>query len=133
MNKTAEDRDGGGSPALRVLEDPATDRAVAMLRALAHPVRFRIMQLLADKERFGILDPTCCAADEVCVCRIHALFDLSGPAISHHLKLLRDAGLVDAKKSGIWVYYAVRPGALSLVNAAMAELEPVHPAAEDRA
>ena len=47
---------------------------------------------------------------EICVCDLTPAFDLSGPTISHHLKTLREAGLVDAERRGTWVYYRARPG-----------------------
>ena len=88
------------------------DQTVQVLKALAHPIRLRIMQLLADKRAFGLEDQSCCGTDEVCVCRITELFDVSMPTISHHLKLLREAGLVESRRDGVWIYYSVRTDAL---------------------
>jgi ArsR family transcriptional regulator, arsenate/arsenite/antimonite-responsive transcriptional repressor len=76
---------------------------VSILKALAHPVRLRIVQLLADKERLGLGEESCCAAMEVCVCRVNELFDLTLPTVSHHLKVLREAGLVETRRDGIWI------------------------------
>ena len=50
---------------------------------------------------------------EACPCDLDAAFDLSQPTISHHMKVLREAGLVDRHKRGVWVYYRVRPQALA--------------------
>ena len=51
-------------------------------------------------------------AGQVCVCELVPLFDVSQPTVSHHLRVLRDAGLVGSKKRGLWVYYFVVPGAM---------------------
>jgi len=59
---------------------------------------------LADPTRVGIINRLA-AADEVCVCDLTAAFDLCQPTISHHLRVLRDAGLVEASKRGTWSYY----------------------------
>ena len=67
----------------------------AVLRALADDTRLRIVSLLAA------------SSGPVCVCEIEARFDLSQPTISHHLKILRQAGLVSADKRGTWVYYGL--------------------------
>ena len=85
-----------------VIEDAALDATVRSLKALAHPIRLGIVQMLADKRSFGIDDESCCAQSEVCVCKITERFDVSMPTISHHLKLLREAGLVDTRRDGVW-------------------------------
>ena len=68
-----------------------------LLKALANPVRLRLMSLVASRE-----------GGEACVCDLNDAFDLSQPTISHHMKVLHEAGLVDRDKRGVWVYY--RPG-----------------------
>lgn len=95
------------------------EEVVRVLKALAHPIRYRIMRLLADKDHFGIADETCCERDEVCVCRIKDLFDIPAPTLSHHLKLLREAGLISGRREGVWIYYSIRPGALDGIVAAL--------------
>lgn len=68
-----------------------------VLKALADPVRLRIVSILA------------CATDgEVCACDLPALLDRSQPTISHHLGLLRDAGLVDRDQRGRWAWFSLR-------------------------
>src|ERR671916_359557 len=68
-------------------------------KALGDPVRLRLLSMIAS------------APDgEICVCDLTGAFDLTGPTISHHLKVLREAGLVDAERRGTWVYYRARPG-----------------------
>ena len=72
-----------------------------LLKALADPTRLRILSLLSRYE------------GEVCVFEIVESFTLEQPTISHHLRILRDAGLVDCRKKGLWAYYYVRRDALS--------------------
>jgi ArsR family transcriptional regulator, arsenate/arsenite/antimonite-responsive transcriptional repressor len=70
-------------------------------KALGDPVRLQLMSMIAS------------APDgEICVCELTPAFPLSGPTISHHLRTLREAGLVDAERRGTWVYYRARPGIL---------------------
>lgn len=85
-------------PALN--EDEAVGQA-RLLKALADPTRLRILSLLSRYE------------GEVCVFEIVESFTLEQPTISHHLRILRDAGLVDCRKKGLWAYYYVRRDALN--------------------
>jgi ArsR family transcriptional regulator, arsenate/arsenite/antimonite-responsive transcriptional repressor len=80
-------------------EDDAVVQA-RLLKALADPTRLRILSLLSRHE------------GEVCVFEIVESFTLEQPTISHHLRILRDAGLVDCRKKGLWAYYYVRREAL---------------------
>lgn len=112
------------------IKDGSDDRAVAVLRAVAHPIRFRIMRVLADKRRFGVDDDGCCPRRELCVCRINELFDISAPTLSHHLRLLRDAGLIEGRREGVWIYYAVRPEAISSLQSALGVITPYQPKEE---
>jgi ArsR family transcriptional regulator, arsenate/arsenite/antimonite-responsive transcriptional repressor len=73
-----------------------------LLKALADPVRLRLMSLVASRE-----------GGEACICDLNDAFELSQPTISHHMKVLHEAGLVDRDKRGVWVYYRVRPQALA--------------------
>lgn len=72
-----------------------------LLKALADPVRLRLMSLVASHE-----------GGEACVCDLNDAFELSQPTISHHLKLLHEVGLLDREKRGVWVYYRARTEAL---------------------
>jgi len=83
------------------LSAAAAERIAPLVKALADPVRLRLLSLVASH-----------ADGEACVCDLNDAFDLSQPTISHHLKLLHDAGLLDREKRGVWVYYRVNPGAL---------------------
>jgi ArsR family transcriptional regulator, arsenate/arsenite/antimonite-responsive transcriptional repressor len=82
------------------------ERVAPLLKALADPVRLRLMSLVASHE-----------GGEACVCDLNDAFDLSQPTISHHMKVLYDAGLVDREKRGVWVFYRVRPQALASLSA----------------
>jgi ArsR family transcriptional regulator len=82
------------------------EQVVPLLKALADPVRLRLMSLVASHE-----------GSEACVCDLNDAFDLSQPTISHHMKVLHDAGLVDREKRGVWVYYRARPQALASLGA----------------
>jgi len=77
-----------------------------LLKALADPVRLRLLSLVASYD-----------GQEACVCDLNDAFDLSQPTISHHLKMLHEAGLVDRSKRGVWVYYRVRAEAVSALGA----------------
>lgn len=81
-----------------------------LLKALADPTRLRILSLLSRHE------------GEACVCEIVENFTLEQPSISHHLRILRDAGLVDYRKKGLWAYYYVRREALTRAQDIIAHL-----------
>jgi ArsR family transcriptional regulator, arsenate/arsenite/antimonite-responsive transcriptional repressor len=82
------------------------EQVAPLLKALADPVRLRLMSLVASRP-----------GGEACVCDLNDAFDLSQPTISHHLKVLHEARLVDRDKRGVWVYYRVRPQALASLGA----------------
>lgn len=91
------------SPVTRApLSAEDADRAAHVLKALADPVRLRLLSLVASHED-----------GEACVCDLNDAFDLSQPTISHHLKQLHEAGLLQREKRGVWVYYRVSTGALA--------------------
>jgi ArsR family transcriptional regulator len=77
-------------------------------RRLADPVRLRLMSIIAS------------AGAEICVCDITCHFEVSAPTISHHLRVLREAGLVDCERRGTWVYYWPLPERLEWVSALLA-------------
>ncbi|HEX4728675.1 MAG TPA: metalloregulator ArsR/SmtB family transcription factor [Jatrophihabitans sp.] len=84
------------------LSAQAAERIVPLLKALADPVRLRLMSLVASHE-----------GGEACVCDLNDAFELSQPTISHHLKVLHEAGLLDRDKRGVWVYYRASAQALA--------------------
>ena len=88
------------------LSQEQAELVAALLKALADPVRLRLMSLIASHP-----------GGEACVCDLTAAFDLSQPTISHHLKVLHDAGLIDRDKRGVWVWYRARTQALASLSA----------------
>jgi ArsR family transcriptional regulator len=90
----------------RPLSAEQAGQVAPLLKALADPVRLRLMSLVASHE-----------GGEACVCDLNDAFDLSQPTISHHLKVLHDAGLLDREKRGVWVYYRARADALASLGA----------------
>jgi ArsR family transcriptional regulator len=94
---------GPNTPSLPV-ED--RDELAGRFKALADPTRVAIVNCLAS-------------ADEVCVCELNANFELSQPTISHHLKVLREAGLVEASRRGTWAYYRLVPEAIAQLRGAL--------------
>lgn len=97
-------------PALGVaaLAEPQAMKLAAMFKALGDPVRLRLLSLIASHP-----------GGQACVCEISETFDVSQPTISHHLKLLRSAGLLDCERRGTWVYYWVVPAALHQLSSVL--------------
>ena len=88
--------------------------------ALAQAVaRFKA---LADRTRLGILTLMVARTDAICVCEVNEFFDLEQPTISHHLKVLREAGLVVSERRANWAYYHLHPDAEAWVRATLAGL-----------
>jgi ArsR family transcriptional regulator len=96
-------------------ESTPDDETIRVFQVLGNPIRLRILWLLAHREEFGVETDPCCDGEVVCVCRIKALFDISAPDLSHHLKVLREAGLVEAQRVGIWTHYSLRSESLTAV------------------
>ena len=84
---------------------PDVERAQALRMA-------EVAKALGDPIRLQLVDVLRKHAGKVCVCELVPLFEISQPTLSHHLKKLRDAGLVDSERRGLWAYYYVTPGAL---------------------
>ncbi|MEV8287909.1 ArsR/SmtB family transcription factor [Streptomyces niveus] len=80
------------------LDEEQAGELAKVFKALGDPVRLRLLSMIASR-----------AGGEVCVCDLTPAFDLSQPTISHHLKLLRQAGLIDCERRGTWVYYWLLP------------------------
>ena len=83
------------------VEREEAQRMAAIAKALGDPVRLQLVDVLRKH------------AGRVCVCELVPLFDLSQPTVSHHLKVLRDAGIVGSERHGLWAYYYVAPDALA--------------------
>ncbi|MGH3195566.1 MAG: metalloregulator ArsR/SmtB family transcription factor [Streptosporangiaceae bacterium] len=90
----------------RPLSAEQAEQAAPLLKALADPVRLRLISLVATD-----------AGGEACVCDLNDAFDRSQPTISHHLKVLRDAGLLDRERRGVWVFYRARTEAPASLGA----------------
>ena len=91
-----------------VYPDVERDQALRMAsvaKALGDPIRLQLVDVLRKH------------AGKVCVCELVPLFDLSQPTVSHHLKVLRDAGIVDSERVGLWAYYYVVPEAMKELSA----------------
>ncbi len=86
--------------------EPEATQVAERFRALADPTRVRMLNLLV---RNG----------ELCVCDVQAHFDLSQPTISHHLSVLKRAGLVSSRQVGRWAFYEIDPAALSALAAVL--------------
>jgi ArsR family transcriptional regulator len=80
-------------------------RMAAIAKALGDPIRLQLVDVLRKH------------AGKVCVCELVPLFDLSQPTVSHHLKVLRDAGIVASERQGLWAYYYVIPDSLKELSA----------------
>src|SRR5258708_38340334 len=97
------DRAAGCPPlSAQPLSRAQAEQIAPLLKALADPVRLRLMSLVASHP-----------GGEACVCDLTGAFELSQPTISHHLKVLHEAGLLDRDKRGVWVYYRARTEALA--------------------
>jgi ArsR family transcriptional regulator len=83
------------------LDDDQAAELAKLFKALGDPVRLRLLSMIASR-----------SGGEVCVCDLTPAFDVSQPTISHHLKLLRQAGLIDCERRGTWVYYWALPATL---------------------
>lgn len=95
------------TPLAREPISPAHAESVSrMLKALADPVRIRLMSMILSRE----------GAEACAMCDLTEGFDLSQSTLSHHLKVLHDAGLVDRDKRGVWVYYRARPQAMGYLR-----------------
>lgn len=84
-----------------------------VFKAMGDPVRLRLLSLIASH-----------AGGEACVCDLTDVFDLSGPTISHHLKVLREAGLITGERRGTWVFYRIQPGVLEALAAVLVPAVP---------
>lgn len=90
----------------QALTQDQAEQIAPLMKALADPVRLRLMSLVASAP-----------GGEACVCNLNDAFDLTQPTISHHLKVLHDAGLLDRDKRGVWAYYRLNPEALASIAA----------------
>jgi ArsR family transcriptional regulator, arsenate/arsenite/antimonite-responsive transcriptional repressor len=94
-------------PPLAQAAIPAAEAAelAQAFKAIGDPVRLQLLSMIASH-----------AGGEVCVCDLTPAFDLTGPTISHHLRVLREAGLIDHERRGTWVYYWAVPAKLASLS-----------------
>jgi ArsR family transcriptional regulator, arsenate/arsenite/antimonite-responsive transcriptional repressor len=110
LELTPKSKRPAGEPCCEPVVYPEIDREqairmAAIAKALGDPVRLQLVDVLRRH------------AGKVCVCELVPLFDLSQPTVSHHLKVLRTAGLVGSERQGLWAYYYVIPAALKELSA----------------
>ncbi len=94
------------------LPPPERERLVAAFKALADPTRLDVFRLIAAQEA------------PVCACDVVDRFAVSQPTISHHLRVLREAGLISVSRRGVWAYYAADPRGLALLRTVLGDLAP---------
>lgn len=99
-----------------LVREPLTEHRAGdlapMFKALADPVRLRLLSMVASH-----------AGGEACVCDLTPAFDQSQPTISHHLRVLRESGLLECERRGTWVFYWVVPAALAQLSAVLGPSE----------
>ena len=95
------------------LSSGAEAQLVGRFKALGDPTRFAIFRLVAAQP------------EPICACDIVARFDLSQPTISHHMRILHDAGLITVSRRGVWAYYAVAPEGIESMIQMLAGIRPV--------
>lgn len=102
-----------GNPRL-VLRIPAEDAAAfaESFKALGHPVRLQIFDLISQ------------GAGETCACDIERQFELTQPTISHHLKVLREAGLIVSEPRGVWVHYHLNTARIDAIRRLLSSMHP---------
>jgi ArsR family transcriptional regulator, arsenate/arsenite/antimonite-responsive transcriptional repressor len=93
--------------------DDAVDLA-PLFKALGDPVRLRLLSLIA-----------CHDGGEACVCELTEAFEVSAPTISHHLRVLREAGLITSERRGTWIYYRIGPEVIARISAVLGDQAPV--------
>ncbi|BBX68309.1 ArsR/SmtB family transcription factor [Mycolicibacterium psychrotolerans] len=96
------------APGRETLGEAECASLAQMFKAIGDPVRLRLLSLIASHP-----------GGEACVCDISGTFVLSQPTISHHLKVLRSAGILEKERRGSWVYYRVIPAALQRLSAVL--------------
>src|ERR671915_839711 len=105
LQRAQRKRPPAGEPCCEPVVYPDVEREHALRMA-------EVAKALGDPVRLQLVDVLRKHAGKVCVCELVPLFEISQPTLSHHLKKLRDAGIVDSERRGLWAYYYVRPEAL---------------------
>jgi ArsR family transcriptional regulator len=99
-----------------VLDEAQAEGLANRLKVLADPARLRLVSMLA-----------CCDSGEICACDLPALLGRKQPTISHHLKILTEAGIVEREQLGKWAWFRLRPGALDPIRDALGPTEAASP------
>jgi ArsR family transcriptional regulator, arsenate/arsenite/antimonite-responsive transcriptional repressor len=110
LELTPKTKRAPGMPCCEPVVYPDVEREEAIRMAL-------VAKALGDPVRVQLVDVLRKHAGKVCVCELVPLFDLSQPTVSHHLKVLREAGIVGSERQGLWAYYFVIPDALKELSA----------------
>jgi ArsR family transcriptional regulator len=117
LARAAGPRAGAEACAIPLVREPVSEAAAAGLaqvfKALGDPVRLRLVSLIGAHQ-----------GGEVCVCDLTTAFDLTQPTISHHLRVLREAGIITSERRGTWVYYRLVPTALERMATLLTAPEP---------
>jgi ArsR family transcriptional regulator, arsenate/arsenite/antimonite-responsive transcriptional repressor len=91
------------------LSQSGADELAPLFKALADPMRLRLLSLIA-----------CHEGGESCVCDLLDAFDVTAPSVSYHLKILREAGLISSERRGTWIYYRANPVVIARMSALLA-------------
>ena len=110
LELTPKTKRAPGEPCCEPVVYPDVEREQALRMA-------EVAKAIGDPIRLQLVDVLRKHAGKVCVCELVPLFDLSQPTVSHHLKVLREAGIVDSERRGLWAYYYVNPEALEELSA----------------
>lgn len=92
------------------MEDWVADHLALALKALGHPIRIQMMNILSQ------------LGGSVCVCDIESQFTIKQPTVSHHLRILREAGLIDAEQKGLFMFYKIRPEMVTFIRRQLEKL-----------
>ena len=90
------------------LPESGAEELASLFKAVADPMRLRLLSLIA-----------CHEGGESCVCDLTAAFEVTAPTISYHLRILREAGLISAERRGTWVYYRIEPAVMARMSAVL--------------
>jgi ArsR family transcriptional regulator, arsenate/arsenite/antimonite-responsive transcriptional repressor len=94
--------------ACQPLSDAGAEDLASLFKAVADPMRLRLLSLIA-----------CHEGGESCVCDLTAAFDVTAPTVSYHLRILREAGLISSERRGTWVYYRINPAVMARMSAVL--------------
>ncbi len=113
QQESGDERELCCSPLMRhPLSAEQSGELARAFKAIGEPVRLRLLSLIASH-----------AGGEACVCDLTGAFELSGPTISHHLKVLREAGVITGERRGTWIYYRVRTEMLAVLSEVLVPAE----------